>query len=45
MMGDSENRRNGGAFSPEMGQLGAKGDGNPFVKHKKTRKVLKSRYD
>jgi hypothetical protein len=30
--GDSENRRNEGAFSPEMSRLGAEGGGSPFVK-------------
>jgi hypothetical protein len=31
-MGDSENRRNEGAFSPEMSRLRAKGGSAPFVK-------------
>jgi hypothetical protein len=30
--GDSENRRNEGAFSPEMSRLGAKGGGSPLCK-------------
>jgi hypothetical protein len=37
--GDSENRRNEGAFSPEMSRLGAKGGGAPFVKALENKKI------